>query len=136
MQDSFNAAISKLIRVRGAEKFSDKCTILMVWFGWAIFRTYWRISQPHEIRLTYRSMCWNRLAKTVLLDVITSKFDNIHFLPKGEANEYLIAFSMIKMISKWSQNLDICLKHTNKWYLPLQKLKSWIHIFWPLTTTV
>jgi hypothetical protein len=34
LQHSFNAAIGKLIQVRGAEISSEKCQILMVWFGY------------------------------------------------------------------------------------------------------
>ena len=48
-QHGFNEAIGKLIRVQGAEILLETCQILTVWFGWTIFGTILRISQPHKL---------------------------------------------------------------------------------------
>ena len=56
----FKAANHKL----GAEISSDiQIQILTVWFGWTIFRTSWRISQPHKFGSIYVLLHWNRVAK-------------------------------------------------------------------------
>jgi hypothetical protein len=62
MQHDSSEAIDKLIRGLGLEISSDKCQILMVWFGKAIFHTPRRISQARDIGLIYRLLHWNRVA--------------------------------------------------------------------------
>ena len=60
----FKAANHKLIQFLGAEiSFDIQIQILTVWFGWTIFRTSWRISQPHKFGSIYLLLHWNRVAK-------------------------------------------------------------------------
>ena len=45
----------------------------------SIFGTFWRISQPHNLGLTYRLLRWNGVANPVLLNIINPLFENIIF---------------------------------------------------------
>lgn len=65
VQYSFNAS-SRQIRVCGDEILFKMCKILRVWFGWTIFPTTRRISQPHELGSIYRLLHGNHVQKMVL----------------------------------------------------------------------
>ena len=47
---------------------------MTVWFGKAIYNASRRISQPHDLGLTYRLLHWNGVAKPVLLNKINPVF--------------------------------------------------------------
>jgi hypothetical protein len=47
-----------------------------------------RISQPHVLGFIYQLLCWNRVAKPVVLNTMKPIFKNISFLPKGVAGRF------------------------------------------------
>ena len=91
LQHQFSEAIDKLNRVREAEISSETCIKWPNQTKPSIFGTSWRISQPHDLGLTYRLLHWNGVAKPVLLNIINPLFDNIFFRPKGRVRCFLAA---------------------------------------------
>ena len=78
-QHRSNKAIGKLIRVCGAEISSETCVKQPNQTKPSIFGTSRRISQPHILGLIYRLLCWNPVAKPVVLNTIKPTFENISF---------------------------------------------------------
>jgi hypothetical protein len=49
----------------------------MVWFGVANFGFFLRIYPPNKLRLTYRFVCWNSVAKLILWHIINPNLKTI-----------------------------------------------------------
>ena len=55
----------------------------MGWFGQANSGTFWMISRPPELRLSYRLLRWDRVAQQDVLNTMNPIFENIFFHLKG-----------------------------------------------------
>ena len=68
---------------RGAEISFEPCDKKPCQTKPSIFGTSWSITRPHVLRLIYRLLCWNRVAKPVIMNTIKPTFENILFWAKG-----------------------------------------------------
>ena len=90
----FNEAIDKLIRGRGAEISSEKCQILTVWFGKAIY----------HMRL-YPSMAMRTTFSTLSCSPVLNYDATLHIISITEQTQVLLIVLTVAAVSNMNEHL-------------------------------